>query len=575
VDDERFLERLLSQGLSFAVKAALRIGKELLKRLIAKLLAWLLALLAPYLIPILAILALFFFVYGAICILPRYITEGGSGAPGVVEAVATGYVPGDNPDGTKRRGKRGMVVADPDLIKPGTKLYVPGYGYGVARTGLGAQASGNKVMLCFDDADEAGEWQNKTVRIKLFGGKSPTESPAILSFGESDIWTLAQDEKLFETYLKLDADWFGQFAGQYTLDQSHPDRIAGNAADKDATVGEIWGDEAIAEKPQVQPHRVKWSFLAALDRVLGDPVVHGAHGSEDLGQGRRPEPEKHFAEFKPELKWEQFNLYYEHRWSEKTTDSQNNTSYKTYTKIYEKKIKLLTFASTYEADFTYTWERKVTETEHHYSDGTFSYKKVITPELKGVQRRNVYERLMSVLREYGLEKPSNAETVLQIAAHMDDEFAVDSSLFGSFTEMLAPEDFVFTGDPGAIIWPAGGPVISGYGYRIHPILGTRRMHTGIDIGVPTGEPVCAAAAGIVEFCGEHRAWGKCIRIDHGEFQTFYAHLDSIQVRPGMEVDSGQVIGKAGSTGWSSGPHLHFEVWQNGTHVNPLSWLQNT
>jgi len=106
--------------------------------------------------------------------------------------------------------------------------------------------------------------------------------------------------------------------------------------------------------------------------------------------------------------------------------------------------------------------------------------------------------------------------------------------------------------------------------RKHPILGTMRKHQGTDFAAPTGTPVESVGDGTVTFAGTNGGYGKFIKIQHGGgFETAYAHLSSISVKKGARVTQGQLIGKVGSTGASTGPHLHYEVIKNGTHVNPL------
>lgn len=119
--------------------------------------------------------------------------------------------------------------------------------------------------------------------------------------------------------------------------------------------------------------------------------------------------------------------------------------------------------------------------------------------------------------------------------------------------------------------PVGGRITSGFGMRVHPILHSRRMHTGIDIGAPTGTSIRAAGNGMVVSTGWRGGYGNCIIVDHGNGRaTLYAHCSSIVARSGQVVKSGQTIGRVGSTGFSTGPHLHWEVRINGRPVNPLS-----
>ena len=119
--------------------------------------------------------------------------------------------------------------------------------------------------------------------------------------------------------------------------------------------------------------------------------------------------------------------------------------------------------------------------------------------------------------------------------------------------------------------PVAGHVTSGFGMRFHPILGFSRMHKGIDIGAPWGTPIYAVVDGQVQFAGRSAGYGNFIRLVHGGgLSTGYGHLSRIAVAPGSHVSRGQVIGFVGSTGMSTGPHLHWEVWRNGIAINPAT-----
>jgi len=118
-----------------------------------------------------------------------------------------------------------------------------------------------------------------------------------------------------------------------------------------------------------------------------------------------------------------------------------------------------------------------------------------------------------------------------------------------------------------LIWPASGPVTSPFGWR------WGRMHEGIDIGASYGSGIHAAAAGTVLYCGWESGYGNLVVIDHGgNLATAYGHQSAIAVTCGQQVSQGQVIGYVGSTGHSTGPHLHFEVRINGAPVDPLGYL---
>ena len=122
-------------------------------------------------------------------------------------------------------------------------------------------------------------------------------------------------------------------------------------------------------------------------------------------------------------------------------------------------------------------------------------------------------------------------------------------------------------------WPVPGYVSSSYGYRDHPQLGRRQLHTGVDISTGVGTEVLATADGIVTFSGETKISGNVVVIEHGRgFNTAYAHNKANLVEVGQRVRRGETIGLAGSTGRSTGPHVHYEIWKDGRHVNPFKFL---
>ena len=123
------------------------------------------------------------------------------------------------------------------------------------------------------------------------------------------------------------------------------------------------------------------------------------------------------------------------------------------------------------------------------------------------------------------------------------------------------------------IWPARGWVTSGYGYRISPFTGLRQFHQGIDIANRFGTPVVAPADGVVVKVGMDYSFGKHIVISHGYgITTRYGHLAKLLVKKGQKVKRGQIIGRMGNTGKSTGPHLHYEVVVNGRPKNPMMYI---
>jgi len=134
-----------------------------------------------------------------------------------------------------------------------------------------------------------------------------------------------------------------------------------------------------------------------------------------------------------------------------------------------------------------------------------------------------------------------------------------------------------SGDPqatGPLSWPLPGRSAGGgVGPRIHPVYKYQSCHTGVDISAPSGTPIRAAGTGIVISARWSSAYGNMMMIDHGGgLVTMYAHMTSFAVGNGTVVGTGQVIGYVGSTGWSTGPHLHFEVHVNGVPHNPMGWF---
>ncbi len=135
-----------------------------------------------------------------------------------------------------------------------------------------------------------------------------------------------------------------------------------------------------------------------------------------------------------------------------------------------------------------------------------------------------------------------------------------------------PEGTIIYGT-GRLSYPSQAPITSSFGWRMHPILGYRRFHSGTDFGAGSGSPIRTAGDGRVIFAGWQGGYGNTVIIDHGGgITTLYGHASELYVQEGQQVEKGQAIAAVGSTGLSTGPHLHFEVRVNGEPENPMNYL---
>jgi hypothetical protein len=151
------------------------------------------------------------------------------------------------------------------------------------------------------------------------------------------------------------------------------------------------------------------------------------------------------------------------------------------------------------------------------------------------------------------------------------------SLLASFTSAASSplREKVYEDSATPSIWPVRGVITAGFGQRMDPFTGEGTLHTGVDIAVPVGTLIRAAADGILFHAGPDAGYGNEALIDHGYgLTTKYGHLRTLTVVVGQEVSRGQIIGTVGVTGRTTGPHLHYEVLVGGTPVNPVNYLHN-
>ena len=182
-----------------------------------------------------------------------------------------------------------------------------------------------------------------------------------------------------------------------------------------------------------------------------------------------------------------------------------------------------------------------------------------TVEAKAAERRALYDKALAEQNRLEQEYNDLMETSNNIASMIKnwEQSGTLGSVNGS----------------GRFIWPIHGEITSPYGWRTHPIFGTQIFHSGIDIAADYGDPILAADSGTVIYAGWMGGYGNAVMIDHGGgLVTLYGHNTAVLVSEGQAVDKGQVIAHAGSTGYSTGPHCHFEVRLHGETVNPLSYL---
>jgi murein DD-endopeptidase MepM/ murein hydrolase activator NlpD len=154
---------------------------------------------------------------------------------------------------------------------------------------------------------------------------------------------------------------------------------------------------------------------------------------------------------------------------------------------------------------------------------------------------------------------------------MASDAEAERSIQNELAKFLQERKSVLASTPS--VWPVRGWVTSGFGYRISPFTGKRQFHAGLDISTRSGTPVVSPAAGVVTFVGREGGYGKMVVINHGHgLVTRYGHLRKYSVKKGQKVKRGQRVGAVGSTGRSSGPHLHYEVLMSGVPTNPRYYI---
>jgi murein DD-endopeptidase MepM/ murein hydrolase activator NlpD len=203
------------------------------------------------------------------------------------------------------------------------------------------------------------------------------------------------------------------------------------------------------------------------------------------------------------------------------------------------------------------------------------------------QFRAVEERTQEIAQLHAQQQDLLAQVDLEIAVQTDELENLEDAReqYEADVAALEAESARLTGViqgtgsagsgqyDGILFFPTNGPIVSGFGYRTHPVYGTTRFHSGVDIDGACGQPIWAAEAGQVISAGSNGGYGNSTVIDHGDgLSSLYAHQTSIGVGVGEQVSRGEPIGSVGTTGLSTGCHLHFEVRINGEPVDPVPYL---
>ncbi len=222
--------------------------------------------------------------------------------------------------------------------------------------------------------------------------------------------------------------------------------------------------------------------------------------------------------------------------------------------------------------------------------------------LKTVEKRTEQESVLNQQKEIKAQKDEliaqNQAVVDEYAAIVESEAAMASEIESQLAAYYAEQERLAQeaaaqqnqgggqSDSGGVsssapdinystsgyVWPVSGPITSPFGWRTHPIYGSQSFHSGVDIGASSGTPVASAGNGTVISAGWNGGYGNCVIVDMGNgLSSVYAHLSSIYVSNGQVVSAGQSVGAVGSTGNSTGPHLHFEMRSYGTAVSPYNY----
>ena len=207
----------------------------------------------------------------------------------------------------------------------------------------------------------------------------------------------------------------------------------------------------------------------------------------------------------------------------------------------------------------------------HYYSGHFLELKSTIMTLKKAEKE--FKKLFSLKsKEEVLKNLDTTDSGSIDVENLKQQIKMTVETVGEIRDYLSKQRDLYKSTPRG--WPVEGRITSPHGRREHPKSGDDEFHSGVDIAADPGMPVRATADGIVSFSGWSGGSGNLVVIEHGfRFSTFYAHNKMVSVKVGQKVKRGDIICYTGSTGNSTGPHLHYEVWREGRPVNPGSYLE--
>ena len=195
-------------------------------------------------------------------------------------------------------------------------------------------------------------------------------------------------------------------------------------------------------------------------------------------------------------------------------------------------------------------------------------------EAESAQLANAKKKRQTTLSQIRNEKTRHANAIEELEkAQAEMQALIDEIIRRRVSDKDLPPSGEFAGMKGRLPWPVAGKVIRGFGKHTHPKYGTVTMNNGIDIQAPSGTPIMAVAAGVVEFVDWIDAFGKCVILNHGGgYYTLYAHVATTMVSQGQRIARGQAIAEVGDTGSMEGYVCHFEVRQARKALDPTQWL---